>query len=82
MVEASNKEKRPDGESIARNRSKDIALESGTSDDAKKSVDSNIDGSPVKEEASKALSKEEMADVMRNMQFSRMTGCTFNFTIQ
>ena len=84
MVEVSNKEKKPDGESIATHERKNIALESSTSDDITRSVESNTstDGARVKEETSKALSKEGMADVMRNMQFSSMTDCAFNFTIR
>ena len=82
MVEVSNTEKKPDGESIVTHENKNVALESGTCGDITRPIESNTDGAPVKEEASKVLSKEEMADVMRNMPFSRMTGCTFNFTIR
>ena len=50
MVEVSNKEKKPDGESIATHERKNIALESSTSDDITRSVESNTstDGARVK----------------------------------
>ena len=75
MMVVCNKEKKPEIKSTVIREGKNIALESGNDDDITRSVESNTSGAP---ETSK---KEDMADVMCKMQFSNMTGCTFNFSI-
>ena len=37
---------------------------------------------PMKKETSEVSQKDEIPDVMRNMQFSNLTGCTFNFSLR
>ena len=76
MMEVCNKEKKPEIKSTAIHEGKNMALESGNDDDITRSVESNTSSAP---ETSK---KEDMADVMCKMQFSDMTGCTFNFSIR
>lgn len=66
----------PMQESVA-SYSKKTTLESGIDDPR---TDDKIPASV--NEASEALSKDEIPDAMRNMQFTNMTGCTFNFTLR
>ena len=81
MMGVCNKEKKPEAKSTATCKSKNTALESATDDDIIRSVESGTNAAPEKQ-ASETSNKEDMADVMRKMQFSNMTGCTFNFTMR
>ena len=76
MMEVCNKEKKPEIKSTNIHEGKNMALESGNDDDITRSVESNTSSAP---ETSK---KEDIADIMCKMQFSDMTGCTFNFSIR
>ena len=76
VMEVCNKEKKPEIKSTAIREGKNTALESGTDDDITRSVESNISGAP------ETLKKEDIADVIRKMQFSNMTDCTFNFSMR